>query len=73
MRTNIVIADELMQNALKATGLPTKRAVVEAGLKLLIEQQQRQHSQQALLALRGQLHWEGDLEQMRQMRGSDID
>lgn len=33
MRTNIVIDDELMINALKVTGLSTKKDVVEEGLK----------------------------------------
>jgi Arc/MetJ family transcription regulator len=37
MRTNIVIDDELMAEAMKATGLTTKRAVVEAGLARLIQ------------------------------------
>jgi len=33
MRTNIIIDDELMTNALKATGLRTKREAVELDLK----------------------------------------
>jgi Arc/MetJ family transcription regulator len=37
MRTNIVIDDDLMAQALEITGLNTKRAVVEQGLKLLIQ------------------------------------
>ena len=37
MRTNIVIEDRLIQQAMRATGLSTKRAVVEAGLKLLVQ------------------------------------
>lgn len=36
MRTTIVIEDELMDEAMKATGLSTKRAVVEEGLRLLV-------------------------------------
>ena len=36
MRTNIEIDDELMAQALKLTGLPTKRAVVEEGLRLMV-------------------------------------
>jgi len=36
MRTNIVIDDELMQQALTLSGLKTKREAVEEGLKLLI-------------------------------------
>jgi Arc/MetJ family transcription regulator len=37
MRTNIEIDNKLMERALKATGLPSKRAVVEEGLRLLIK------------------------------------
>ena len=36
MRTNIVIDDKLMSDALKATGVETKREVVELGLMLLV-------------------------------------
>ena len=61
MRTNIVIDDKLMADALKATGLSTKKEAVELGLKLLI----RQNKQQAVRKLRGKLRWEGDLDEMR--------
>jgi Arc/MetJ family transcription regulator len=61
MRTNIVIDDELMANALKATGLETKKDVVEQGLKLLIKRKE----QQAIRSLRGKLQWQGDLNEMR--------
>jgi Arc/MetJ family transcription regulator len=61
MRTNIVIDDELMAAALKATGLSTKREAVEEGLRLLV----RQNQQQAIRKLRGKLKWEGDLDEMR--------
>lgn len=61
MRTNIVIDDLLMQQALKLSGLGTKKAVVEEALKLFIQIRQ----QKALRELRGKLKWEGDLEQMR--------
>ena len=40
MRTNIEIDDELMAQALKLTGLPTKRAVVEEGLRLMVQASQ---------------------------------
>ena len=36
MRTNIEIDDELMEKVLRATGLPTKRAAVEDGLRTLL-------------------------------------
>jgi len=61
MRTNIVIDDELMANALKASGLRTKKDVVEQGLKLLIKLSE----QQAIRDLRGKVTWEGDLDKMR--------
>jgi Arc/MetJ family transcription regulator len=61
MRTNIVIDDELMTNALKASGLKTKKDVVEQGLKLIIKLNQ----QQAIRRLRGKVAWEGDLDEMR--------
>ena len=61
MRTNIVIDDKLMADALKATGLQTKRETVEEGLKTLIRLKQ----QADIRSLRGKLKWEGDLEDMR--------
>lgn len=64
MRTNIIIDDELMANALKATGLTTKKDVVEQGLKLLVKRSQ----QQGIRKLRGTVKWEGDLDEMRGRR-----
>lgn len=61
MRTNIVIDDQLMEKALKSTGLRTKKEAVEEGLRLLVLRNQ----QQAIRKLRGQLKWEGDLDEMR--------
>ena len=61
MRTNIVIDDKLMSDALKATGLNTKKEAVEQGLILLIQK----NKQQAIRKLRGKLKWEGDLDEMR--------
>ena len=61
MRTNIVIDDKLMQDTLKATGLRTKREVVELGLRTLL----RLGRQSEIRRLRGKLAWEGDLEAMR--------
>jgi Arc/MetJ family transcription regulator len=61
MRTNIVIDDKLMTDALKASGLSTKKEAVEQGLKLLV----RRGQQQDIRKLRGRIKWEGDLEEMR--------
>ena len=61
MRTNIVIDDKLMRDALKATGLTTKREVVELGLRTLL----RLREQAQLRSLRGKVFWQGDLAAMR--------
>ena len=61
MRTNIEIDDGLMNEALKVSGLETKREVVEAGLRLLVQMKR----QQRIRRLRGKLRWEGSLEDMR--------
>ncbi len=61
MRTNIVINDKLMREALKATGLRTKRAAVEEGLRTLL----RLRRQSEIRRARGKLKWKGDLDDMR--------
>lgn len=61
MRTNIVIDEQLMQDALKATGLKTKKETVELALRTLLRLQQQAEIRQ----LRGKLAWQGDLETMR--------
>jgi Arc/MetJ family transcription regulator len=64
MRTNIVIDNSLMRQAMKATGLSTKKAVVEEGLRLLIKVK----GQEGIRRLRGKVPWEGDLNVMREGR-----
>ena len=64
MRTNIEIDDELMTEALRLTGLKTKRAAVEAGLKALISP----NKQKKILDLAGKVHWEGNLDESRKGR-----
>ncbi|MBX3302230.1 MAG: type II toxin-antitoxin system VapB family antitoxin [Nitrospira sp.] len=64
MRTNIVIDNGLMRQAMKATGLLTKKAVVEEGLRLLIKAK----GQEGIRRLRGKVAWEGDLSAMRKGR-----
>jgi len=61
MRTNIEIDDELLSQAMRASGCKTKRATVEEGLRLLA----RKKAYRAILALRGKVHWEGDADAMR--------
>lgn len=57
----MVIDDELMQEALKRSGLTTKRATIEYALKLLIKLKR----QETIKDFRGKLRWEGDLNEMR--------
>ena len=64
MRTNIVIDDKLIAEAMKATGAATKREAVELGLKALV----RLRRQSGIRGFRGKLHWRGDLEAMRNDR-----
>jgi|UniRef100_A0A7C3E7D9 Arc/MetJ family transcription regulator len=61
MRTNIVIDDNLMNEALLLSGYKTKKETVEEGLKLLIAIKK----QSKIRKYRGMLHWEGDLDAMR--------
>ena len=61
MRTNIVIDDKLMNQALISSGYRTKRETVEEGLRLLISQKK----QLRIREIRGKLKWEGDLNKMR--------
>jgi len=65
MRTNIVIDDRLMKQAMRAAGAVTKREAVERSLELMV----RLAEQEKLLrSARGKLRWEGDLDAMRRDR-----
>jgi len=64
MRTNLDIDDELLARAMAATGLRTKRATVEEGLRLLVRVSKQA---KALADIRG-LGWQDDLDQMRRDR-----
>lgn len=61
MRTNVVIDDNLMESALKVSGLRTKKDAIEEGLRLLV----RINQQAEIKELRGKLNWNGNLEEMR--------
>jgi Arc/MetJ family transcription regulator len=62
MRTNIVINDSLINEAILLTGIKTKKEVVELGLKTLI----RLKNQEKIRAYKGKLAWNGNLEAMRE-------
>jgi Arc/MetJ family transcription regulator len=61
VRTNIELDDELVAEAMAATGLPTKRATVEEALRALV----LRHRRQAALANLAGLGWQGNLDAMR--------
>ncbi len=61
MRTNIVIDDKLMAEAIKVTGAGTKKEAVELGLKALVQLKR----QESIRGMRGKLKWRDDLERMR--------
>jgi Arc/MetJ family transcription regulator len=53
-----------MRQAMKATSLSTKKAVVEESLRMLIKVK----GQEGIRRLRGKVAWEGDLVAMREGR-----
>lgn len=61
MRTTIMIDDALMNEALDATGLTSKRELVELALRTLV----RLNRQVGIRRFRGRLAWDGDLDAMR--------
>lgn len=66
MRTNIDIDDKLMAQAIRASRKPTKRAVVEEALRLLVQTRR----QASIRRLRGKVAWEGDLSHSRAARSA---
>jgi uncharacterized protein (DUF4415 family) len=84
MRTGIEIDDRLMREAMRCSGVRTKKAAVDAALQLLV----RTYAQGAIARHRGKVIWEGpgdrttlrtrtkgrtDFTRLRQMRDADID
>ena len=67
MRTNIDIDDRLMRLAMRQSGARTKKATVEAALRLLVET----HAQTAIRRLKGKVRWQGNLGESRSGRVSE--
>jgi Arc/MetJ family transcription regulator len=61
MRTNVVINDDLMESALRTSGIKTKKEAIEGGLKLLVQMK----NQEKIKGVRGKLKWTGNLDEMR--------
>ena len=64
MRTNIVIDERLMRQAMRASGSTSKKQAVEEGLKLLVQLDR----QREVRKLRGKVRWQGDLAKLRSAR-----
>ena len=64
MRTNVVLDEELVERAQQLTGIKTKREVIHVALRALVRLQEQTY----VRALRGNLHWEGNLDESRQGR-----
>jgi Arc/MetJ family transcription regulator len=60
-RTNIVLDTRLVDAGLRLTGVKTRRELVDLALRELVRHEQ----QKKLLALKGRIDWDGDLDAMR--------
>lgn len=66
MATNLELDDALVLRAMQVTGIRTKKALVEEGLRTLI----RQHEQREIRDLRGRLHWGEPPDGSKRRRGA---
>jgi Arc/MetJ family transcription regulator len=66
MRLTIDIDDSLMRDAMRCSGVRTKKAAVEEGLRVLVAT----HAQRGMRRLRGKVRWEGNLSESRKGRVS---
>ena len=65
-RTNVVLDDELVERCQEATGIKTRRALIDHALHELLRRERRKK----ILELKGTVHWEGDLKTWRKGRSS---
>jgi Arc/MetJ family transcription regulator len=63
-RTNVVLDDKLVARCQKATGIKTRRALIDYALVELL----RRERQKQILELKGAVQWEGDLKAWRKGR-----
>jgi Arc/MetJ family transcription regulator len=64
MKTHIEVDDELLEEVIRLGAFGTKKAAINAALVELAKALKRRQ----LLALRGKVRWQGDLEQLRAAR-----
>ncbi|RJP23134.1 MAG: type II toxin-antitoxin system VapB family antitoxin [Deltaproteobacteria bacterium] len=63
-RTNVVLDDNLVEEAKKLSGEKSSRGVIDLALREFIAGKKRK----GILAWEGKFHWEGDLDRMRRPR-----
>ncbi|MGB2622090.1 MAG: type II toxin-antitoxin system VapB family antitoxin [Candidatus Acidiferrum sp.] len=66
MKLRTEIDDNLLRRAMKSGGYRTRKAAIEAGLRLLVLREQT-----GIRRLRGKVAWEGNLEESRLGRNTD--
>jgi len=67
MRTHVDLDETLLDQVVQLGHFPTKKAAIQAALTEFVKTLKRQQ----LLALRGQVAWQGDLDQLREARNTD--
>ena len=65
-RTNIEIDEDLVENCMKATGIKTRKALIDHALQELL----RHENQMKILELKGKVSWEGNLNEWRERRST---
>ena len=63
-RTNVVLDDSLVKDCIKATGIKTQKALIDHALRELL----RHKNQMKILELKGNINWDGNLDEWRQGR-----
>jgi Arc/MetJ family transcription regulator len=63
-RTNVVLDDKLVEKCQKATGIKTRKGLIDFALNEVL----RHENQKKLLALKGKVNWQGDLPSWRKGR-----
>ncbi|WP_077728412.1 type II toxin-antitoxin system VapB family antitoxin [Methylocaldum sp. 14B] len=61
MRTHVDLDENLLDQVVQLGRFPTKKAAIQAALTEFVKTLKRRQ----LLALRGQVPWQGDLDQLR--------
>ena len=63
-RTNVILDDNLVESCIKVTGIKTRKALIDHALRELL----RHENQAKILDLKGNVHWEGNLDEWRKDR-----